>query len=978
MANSYGALNYCTPCHMTHGALGGTLTYTAGNANLCLSCHVTGGRVATTHTFAPTDQALPPRGLPTGTAPTGTSHRWDSGAAGRVIKGSPNTSTGSLVLSGDYTGAYPTTVQIKINAAGQAGAATFDWQMTVNGTSAWGTATTGTFTSTAPVALGSTGISVAFVNGSANPSFIAGDLYLIYARPDLQGPVNTALSTRMQNGQLMCSTCHDQHLQANAPFDPAAAGISPGSAGRHFQRLPNTSDQMCVDCHAPRNVTAKGGTSHPITLPLPATSDYNKATSPITGITKLSVTSNVECQSCHDIHGAPVANGNLLRAEATGAAAGTNPLCDDCHTYAKVATNKGVHFDPTKGVLWPGGQWVTPSTSTPASSLSTYPAFNYSTDAAKRATCVNCHDPHGWPDARTTSAKYAKLLVDDPSDLCLACHDANGQINTTGGNQVVPNIQQEIIKPIHHPVERTSGRTVMCADCHNPHKAVAGSHTYTTTATLTRNQIMNGTTVQSGPLMGVDGVRYSPYPALWVSPTASNFTATPTATYEYEVCFKCHTAYSFGSTPPNGITSGGTSTLTLVSGSTQPWVAGVGTAKFNNNSQTVNGTSTNWTTTNMAGQYVRPVGGTVNTYRVTASTTTSLTISAIYGQTTTAYVAYETRDAAAITGTTTVTGYGTTWPVGSTPGTGLVGQFFAMTSGNTNSYQITASSATSLTITTATTSTTPQDFYIHPGASFSNGKTAVVGYGTNWTSALVGGQIQAVGGTAYTISSVTDATHLTLSANFGQTSTIARFNLASPVLFQETDVAREFNPNNRSGHPVVASLNNYTGSYAPKALVQAQMLSGSPWVTNVGNQTMMCSDCHNTDGAAAQGPHGSANQFMLKGANSANWPNVTLQNFSTSWCANCHTTFSNDPHGGHHLSYPCYDCHVVIPHGSLRSRLIGDRTNMPTRYAYQNNLNNMQIQGFQKASSMSSYTDKYCQAACDSQHSAVPAANEPW
>ena len=969
-ANAYGYLNYCSTCHkIMGGASGAALTTVNGNANLCMSCHVSGG-LATNKAFTTSDQAVPASASLLGATAGGTSHRWDSSAAGRLIKGTPNSSTAIITPSGDYAGPYAATIQIQVTTAGATGIAKVAWSQTVNGTATLGAATTITTSPTAQ-ALGTTGVSLAF---SSTGTFVLNDIFYLYVRPDLVNPTS-AMANHREFGKVVCSTCHDQHLQANAPFDPAAPQTYTAGAvnNRHFQRLPNASDQMCVDCHAPRNVTAKGGISHPITLPLPPTSDFKTPTT-----AKLSITSNVECQSCHDLHKATVANGLLLRAETTGATAGASPLCNDCHTYATVTTNKGVHFDPTKGVLWPGSQWVTPSSGTPTTSLSTYPAFNYSTDAAKRATCVNCHDPHGWPDARTTSSKYARLLVDDPSNLCLACHDAGSQISTTGTAQAgVPNIQAEITKTIRHPVERTSGRTVMCADCHNPHKAVAGSHTYATTATATRNQIMNGATVQSGPLMGVDGITFN-YSGLarWVSPTASTFTATTTAANEYQICMKCHTAYSFGATPPNGITSGGTSSLTLVNGSTQPWGSATGTAKFTSGSTTVSGTGTNWTTANMVGQYIRPVGGTVNTYRVTAvASTTSLTISSSYGQTTTASVAYETRDAAAITASTTVTGYGTAWT------SALINQFFAMTSGNTTSYRITAvPSATQLTITSASTSTTPQDFYIHPGASFTNGSTAVIGYGTTWDSTLVGSSIQASGqaGT-YVIASVTDATHLTLTANYTNTTGIYRYLLAGPVYLQETDVAREFNPANRSGHPVVVGLNSYTGNTAPKALATGTMQP--PWNVNVGTQTMMCSDCHNTDGAAAQGPHGSANQFMLKGANAANWPNVTLQNATTSWCYNCHTLnlSNNGVHTqGNHSGYQCYRCHVVIPHGSSRSRLIGDRTSMPARYAYQNNLNNMDITSFTKGNPATSYSEGNCGvgSGCYSGHNAT--GGEPW
>jgi hypothetical protein len=91
----------------------------------------------------------------------------------------------------------------------------------------------------------------------------------------------------------------------------------------------------------------------------------------------------------------------------------------------------------------------------------------------------------------------------------------------------------------------------------------------------------------------------------------------------------------------------------------------------------------------------------------------------------------------------------------------------------------------------------------------------------------------------------------------------------SPIM---TDVAQEFSPKNLSGHPITTGLNNYSNSKAPKALGTAQLKA--PWNVNVGTQTMMCSDCHdatttNYVASATQGPHGSANQFILRGPNAA-------------------------------------------------------------------------------------------------------------
>jgi hypothetical protein len=136
---------------------------------------------------------------------------------------------------------------------------------------------------------------------------------------------------------------------------------------------------------------------------------------------------------------------------------------------------------------------------------------------------------------------------------------------------------------------------------------------------------------------------------------------------------------------------------------------------------------------------------------------------------------------------------------------------------------------------------------------------------------------------------------------------------------------------------------------------------------------MMCSDCHdatstNYVASAAQGPHGSASQFILRGPNANNWPNVT--SFSSSWCANCHIdNTASDVHGrSEHQNAGCYGCHIVIPHGGKISRLIGDRDTMPARYAYRNDLANMQVQQFIKTNAASYLKDGSgnCSAACGS------------
>jgi predicted CXXCH cytochrome family protein len=460
-----------------------------GNGNLCLSCHAIGS-LAGGLPFVDADQALPGPGLPSGTSPSGTSHRWDAGAAGHIKPDAGNTSAGEVAPGGVFNGRYPKTYNLTMNTSGDVGTAVFSWTDTLGGG--------GTGLTTGADVLLDEGVTVSFFDAPSPPSFVTGDAWRVYVRTEILPPAAPEMSSRLEDGRAMCSTCHNEHKQAKAPFDPSAppyGGAGTGE-GRHFMRIDNDEGTMCNDCHGLRVVQFARDGSHPVDVIVPGSG----GTQPPTTL-PLDPNDRIACMTCHQVHDSPTNDGSLLRsADRVG-------LCVECHTLADTAT-PAAHLDPSStGALWPGGQYG-----------STFPAI---TDTSQTATCAGCHQAHGWPDTADPATDYPRLQVDLEENLCFTCHD---------GNPASANVRTDFQKSSVHPVALASevhqsgepavvsARHVECEDCHGPHDAVA------------RVDLPGASTVPrpaSGPLEGVQGVNL-----------AGN--AVQPASYEYELCFRCH------------------------------------------------------------------------------------------------------------------------------------------------------------------------------------------------------------------------------------------------------------------------------------------------------------------------------------------------------------------------------------------------------------------------------------------------------
>jgi hypothetical protein len=168
---------------------------------------------------------LPGPGLPAGVPPSGTSHRWDSSPGGHVALGTPNTSTGTVQSGGDFTGRFAKTYTITITTAGDTDTAVFSWLDTQGGSGS-------AVPAGADVSLDE-GVTLTFTDGAGSPSFELGDQWYVHVLTDLNNPTNGDMQARLEDGKIMCSTCHHQHSQELTPFDPDAPAY--GGAGTGYQ-----------------------------------------------------------------------------------------------------------------------------------------------------------------------------------------------------------------------------------------------------------------------------------------------------------------------------------------------------------------------------------------------------------------------------------------------------------------------------------------------------------------------------------------------------------------------------------------------------------------------------------------------------------------------------------------------------------------------------------------------------------------------
>ncbi|MHB1016596.1 MAG: cytochrome c3 family protein [Coriobacteriia bacterium] len=211
--------------------------------------------------------------------------------------------------------------------------------------------------------------------------------------------------------------------------------------------------------------------------------------------------------------------------------------------------------------------------------------------------------------------------------------------------------------------------------------------------------------------------------------------------------------------------------------------------------------------------------------------------------------------------------------------------------------------------------------------------------------------------------------------------------ITSSGSYTSTDVAVDFNPSNFSVHNVFGQSTGMKTSFtyngttvtwvrpADSTFLDTTTTDGdAAWTAD---SMMTCTDCHsNTNTADARGPHGSSIAWLLDPAY-VNWSATSSlvnnaaagtsgMNPSNIICAKCHlnidsvnwvhSNHDNWPDGGGNR---CQNCHVKVPHGWKRPRLLGSDLSSGITAVQMKTITNL----------TSSWSESNCRASCYSGHS---------
>lgn len=352
--------------------------------------------------------------------------------------------------------------------------------------------------------------------------------------------------------KVTCVKCHDKHAAPSSRL------------------LPATEESLCQGCHLDGNKAAHLTTRFNLTGSVhnvDGAGGSKLECSSCHGPHTVSDVATVGCSQCHypnagDRNAYKVQGSTSVLADpdntkaAFAGAAGTglggtantvgdlSDFCLKCHDgnppTAVANTTTLVPYTiqfPATGFTSNSGGW----------NKSGYKSNGHAT-SSMAVKCGECHESHGSDYAALQKFPEDTAIT---SGECLRCHDGS----QTGNG--AKNVKTDLTKAYRHPTLDFSGthsntenygnmpladRHAECADCHDPHQ-----NTGATASAPAR----------SGAIAGVSGVSVNYGTSSWSNwPGDATFTLKLGVDYQYELCFKCHSYYSYGTSPPHSPSSG--------------------------------------------------------------------------------------------------------------------------------------------------------------------------------------------------------------------------------------------------------------------------------------------------------------------------------------------------------------------------------------------------------------------------------------
>ncbi len=297
-------------------------------------------------------------------------------------------------------------------------------------------------------------------------------------------PTSPGMAQRLPGGNIICSTCHNQH-------NPIA--------NTAYLRNANPADALCKDCHNPRNVgtyasnPAANKGSHPVGVVFNAA---NPGMHPVPQGMFNYPDGKIECSSCHQTHYAASNDGNLLKAN------NDNALCTSCHvetTATRTYDHEGMgckachdpHNPDKTNILMVRSSIQTPNSgvqnvvfsanSSPDNYANGLGTFDGICEACHTLTDHYTNTSAGTSDSRHNPATQ-NCITCHPHDKgfapftdCLDCHrnvtDKPGVGPAGGRRQIVDNAGNGLgtggdFKRFTHHVQGSVPTTADCIKCH--------------------------------------------------------------------------------------------------------------------------------------------------------------------------------------------------------------------------------------------------------------------------------------------------------------------------------------------------------------------------------------------------------------------------------------------------------------------------------------------------------------------------------